>query len=462
MHREASDPRWRQGTGHGRAQPHGWRSCSRRCASSSSTDDAIGVLSRALGLLRWCSATKRQGRPARASSTSGARPRTWCSRTGRIDMCQKIDLDHGRFRQIIRGKIKQNLRKYISQGEMIARKGKDTVSIPLPQIDIPRFKHGDKQQGGVGPGRRRGRRRARAGGEDAAGRTGRGRRSPGRAPARGRGHARGARRDPGRGAASCRASSPRAPRRSSRRRTATPASARPGPSRCATSGAPSAGAARARSSMGTYDPKNPIIVPIREDKRYRSWKQRAAAAVQRGHHLHDGRVGLDGRRAEGDRPHRVASGSIPGCARSTRASRAATSSTTRWPRRSIATRSSSTRESGGTMISLGVQAVREDDRRRVPARPSGTSTRSTSPTATTGRSTTRVTCVELLKNEILPFVNLFCTARSSRPTARASSSRTCTSTSTRTSSVVTSRDQGQGRDHGLDQGVPGQGQVDAP
>ena len=52
-------------------------------------------------------------------------------------MSQKIDLDHGRFRQIIRGKIKQNLRKYISQGEMIAKKGKDTVAIPIPQVEIP-------------------------------------------------------------------------------------------------------------------------------------------------------------------------------------------------------------------------------------------------------------------------------------------------------------------------------------
>jgi uncharacterized protein len=67
-------------------------------------------------------------------------------------MSQRIDLDQRRFRQIIRGKIKQNLRKYISQGEMIARKGKDLVSIPLPQVEIPRFKHGGKQQGGVGQG----------------------------------------------------------------------------------------------------------------------------------------------------------------------------------------------------------------------------------------------------------------------------------------------------------------------
>ena len=52
-------------------------------------------------------------------------------------MSQKIDLDPSRFRQIIRGKIKENLRKYISHGEMVARKGKNAVSIPLPQVDIP-------------------------------------------------------------------------------------------------------------------------------------------------------------------------------------------------------------------------------------------------------------------------------------------------------------------------------------
>src|SRR5262249_53425532 len=53
---------------------------------------------------------------------------------------------------IVRGRIRQNLRKYISQGELIGRKGKDLVSIPIPQIDIPRFRFGDKQRGGVGQG----------------------------------------------------------------------------------------------------------------------------------------------------------------------------------------------------------------------------------------------------------------------------------------------------------------------
>jgi uncharacterized protein len=67
-------------------------------------------------------------------------------------MSQRIDLDHRRFRQIIRGKIKQNLRKYISHGEMVARKGKSSVSIPLPSVDIPHFVFGEKQQGGVAQG----------------------------------------------------------------------------------------------------------------------------------------------------------------------------------------------------------------------------------------------------------------------------------------------------------------------
>src|SRR5579863_720372 len=67
-------------------------------------------------------------------------------------MSLKIDQDHSRFRAIVRGKIRQNLRKYISQGELVGRKGKDLVSIPIPQIDIPHFAFGDKQKGGAGQG----------------------------------------------------------------------------------------------------------------------------------------------------------------------------------------------------------------------------------------------------------------------------------------------------------------------
>lgn len=67
-------------------------------------------------------------------------------------MVQRIDPDSNRFRQIVRGKIKSNLRKYISHGELLGKKGKHTVSIPLPQIELPRFRYGREQTGGVGQG----------------------------------------------------------------------------------------------------------------------------------------------------------------------------------------------------------------------------------------------------------------------------------------------------------------------
>lgn len=68
-------------------------------------------------------------------------------------MIDNIKRDHSRFRQIVKGKIKQDLKKYITHGEMIGRKGKDLVTIPVPQIEIPRFRFGSKQAGGVGQGK---------------------------------------------------------------------------------------------------------------------------------------------------------------------------------------------------------------------------------------------------------------------------------------------------------------------
>src|SRR5207247_6726277 len=67
-------------------------------------------------------------------------------------MGQKIERDYQRFRKIVRGKVKSNLSKYISRGEMIGKKGNDLVSIPLPQIEIPQFRFGTKGSGGVGQG----------------------------------------------------------------------------------------------------------------------------------------------------------------------------------------------------------------------------------------------------------------------------------------------------------------------
>ena len=71
-------------------------------------------------------------------------------------MSLRIDQDHARFRNIVRGKIRQNLKRYVSSGELIGRKGKDTVSIPVPQIELPKFRFDDRQKGGAGQGDGRG------------------------------------------------------------------------------------------------------------------------------------------------------------------------------------------------------------------------------------------------------------------------------------------------------------------
>lgn len=63
-----------------------------------------------------------------------------------------IRRDHSRFRDIVRGKIRENFKKYVTHDELIGKREKDFVKIPVPYIDIPRFKYGPKQQGGVGQG----------------------------------------------------------------------------------------------------------------------------------------------------------------------------------------------------------------------------------------------------------------------------------------------------------------------
>lgn len=66
-------------------------------------------------------------------------------------MVNTIEQDHGRFRQIVKGKLRKDLKRFIARGEMIGREGKKLVSIPVHDIDIPTFRYGDNA-GGVGMG----------------------------------------------------------------------------------------------------------------------------------------------------------------------------------------------------------------------------------------------------------------------------------------------------------------------
>jgi len=65
---------------------------------------------------------------------------------------RRIDQDHTRFRQIVKGRIKRDLKRFVSSGELIGKQGQRYVTIPLPQITLPRFRHGDNQKQGVGQG----------------------------------------------------------------------------------------------------------------------------------------------------------------------------------------------------------------------------------------------------------------------------------------------------------------------
>ncbi len=67
-------------------------------------------------------------------------------------MVKRIEKDRARFQRIIRDKVKKNLKKYMTRGELIGKKGNEFVSIPIPQINIPRFRHNHRKMGGVGQG----------------------------------------------------------------------------------------------------------------------------------------------------------------------------------------------------------------------------------------------------------------------------------------------------------------------
>ncbi len=184
-------------------------------------------------------------------------------------MSLRIDQDHRRFREIVRGKIKQNLRKYITQGEMIGKKGKDAVSIPLPQIDIPHFRFGNKQTGGVAQGDGQ----------------------PGDPLAPGESQ-------PGQGKAGDKAGEhllevdvtmeelaqilgeelhlpriePKGKERIVARKDRYTGIRSTGPESLRHFRRTFKQALKRQIATGTYDPKNPLIVPVRDDKRYRSWR----------------------------------------------------------------------------------------------------------------------------------------------------------------------------------------------
>jgi uncharacterized protein len=67
-------------------------------------------------------------------------------------MVKRIERDQRRFEAMVRGRIKHDLRKHITRGELIGRRGGELVSIPIPRVEIPRLRYGVRERGGVGQG----------------------------------------------------------------------------------------------------------------------------------------------------------------------------------------------------------------------------------------------------------------------------------------------------------------------
>lgn len=67
-------------------------------------------------------------------------------------MILNIENDRDRFKQIVKGRVRKDLKRFMSSGEMLGKQGDKVVSIPLPQIQVPRFRYGKNEQGGVGQG----------------------------------------------------------------------------------------------------------------------------------------------------------------------------------------------------------------------------------------------------------------------------------------------------------------------
>lgn len=63
-----------------------------------------------------------------------------------------IDQDFQRFKKIVDGKLRDNLKQFVKNGERIIKKGRDSFKVPMPNIDIPRFKFGGGQGVGQGDG----------------------------------------------------------------------------------------------------------------------------------------------------------------------------------------------------------------------------------------------------------------------------------------------------------------------
>ena len=64
----------------------------------------------------------------------------------------RIKQDHSRFRQIVRGKVRQNLKQYISTGTLIGKQGRTKCLSLCLKSNCLDFDSNQKDGGGTGQG----------------------------------------------------------------------------------------------------------------------------------------------------------------------------------------------------------------------------------------------------------------------------------------------------------------------
>ncbi|MEE9133812.1 MAG: DUF444 family protein [Gemmatimonadota bacterium] len=184
---------------------------------------------------------------------------------------KRIERDKKRFDAIIRGRIKKDLRKHITRGELIGKRGREMVSIPVPQIELPQLKYGRNKMTGVGQGD----------GEEGA--------PIGNVEADAAG-AGGAGDQPGRHLREVEVSiqelakllgeelelpriEPRGSRTIKSRRSRYSSIRTTGPESLRSFRRTYRQALKRQVASGCYDHRRPVVIPVREDMRYRSWKE---------------------------------------------------------------------------------------------------------------------------------------------------------------------------------------------
>ncbi len=176
-----------------------------------------------------------------------------------------IDNDLHRFRKIVKGRIRKDLKRFMSNGEMLGKQGDKVVSIPLPQIQIPRFRYGKNETGGIGQGD----------GEEGEAVEGEGQGKAGN--------------EPGQHVLEVDISleelaeiladelelpniEPKGQKEITSARDRYTGIAQRGPESLRHTRRTFRQALKRQVASGSYDPKRPVIIPIKEDKRYRTWR----------------------------------------------------------------------------------------------------------------------------------------------------------------------------------------------